>query len=142
AKLDDPLEQLFLRNVGGRALAAPTATGDLLTEVLPDPAAIVQPGQGSQPPPKHAGMFAIPEPTLTIGPHPDRFDREAAAKLVTELAVRPGPTNATPRYAKPARPVVIQAAQAAPPNLLDRVLQWWHLVAASSTRRHSGHGMR
>jgi 8-oxo-dGTP diphosphatase len=145
AKLDDPLERLFLRNVGRRALAS-AAPSEPPTTALPAPPAIVQPGQEmiprANPSLEQPTALVIPEPTLTFGPHPDTRRGEAAVDSKSMLAQRPEPTAGPNGFAKPTRPSIIQTVQSVAPSLLDRIWQWLHPVATDSTRRHPGSGAR
>lgn len=141
AKLDDPLERLFLRNVGRRALAAMTPS-DPSAKLLPAPPAIIEGEQAAmpraqpsaRPPSEQPTALVLPEPALTFGPRPDA-GRDATINSKSEAKAAPN------GFAKPVRPTVIQAAQRVAPTLLDRIWQWLHPVASNGTRRHPDPGV-
>jgi 8-oxo-dGTP diphosphatase len=82
-RLDHPLEQLFLRNIGPTVLSATTA--GLAQPILAEPIMVEE---SPAPQSEQATSVAIPEPTLVVRPLPDSVERRTFAWPARNWPVR------------------------------------------------------
>jgi len=126
-KLDHPLEQLFLRNVGHRAVAALSAAPGSLEP----PADAIATEETVRPPVQPT--ITIAEPMAAVP-----FARLGGATIIAQsdnhLGEPPEFIVARARTAKSAPATSSSTVLGVRPNMIGRIRQWWRLVTTTSAK--------